>query len=216
MGSKINNIITKTFSYPLPDDYLYLTNSQNKTGSYTYTGPDKVWVFINNETKKLDSGLHYTERDDGEDIPTPAGYTKVCVDANTDPEILSILWQGDNDYSRLPTKVENLPDGSTYTRPDPTPPDHTFELMDCEYDLEAKAWKKPLPWKKPHMDWDGIRKGREGLLRESDLILSTKVLTDEQKAQLEEYRQKLRDIPSLFEGIDPWKVPFPDMPEGLR
>lgn len=216
MGTKTNNIISKTFSYPLPDDYLYQTNTQNKTGTFTYNGPDKVWVFVNNETGKLNSGLHYTEKDDGEDIPTPIGSTKVCLTAENDPELLSIVWLGDNDYSTLPQKVENLPDGAVYARPDPTPPDHTYELMECEYDFATKTWKKPFPWKKPHMSWDELRAARRGLLEESDNILATKILSDELKAELQVYRQKLRDMPDTFDGIDPWKVPFPEMPNGAR
>lgn len=215
MGSKTNNIITKTFSYPIPDDYLYQTNDENKVGTYTYTGPDKVWVFVDNATGKLVSGLCYTEHDDGEDVPTPAGQTKVCLTSENDPELLSIVWLGDNDYSALPQKEETLPDGSVYARTDPTPPDHTYEIMDCVYDFDSKSWVKPFPWKQPHMDWETLKTARVGLLAESDTILATKLLTTEQKAALEEYRQKLRDLPTTFAGIDPWKVPFPALPDGV-
>lgn len=216
MGSKINNIVTTTFSYPVPDDYLHQTNSQNKTGTYSYTGPDKLWVFVDNTTGKLPSGICYTERDDGEDIPTPEGWTKVCVDSETEPALLSMIWNGDNDYSALPTKTENLPDGHSYTRPDPTPPDHTYELMDCVYNVVTKSWNKPFPWKQSHMDWDQLKAARVALLNESDQILTTKQLTDEQKAAMEVYRQKLRDFPVTFAGIDPWKVSFPEIPDGVR
>lgn len=211
-----NTIITKTFSYPIPDDYLYQTNTENKTGSYTYTGPDKLWVFVNNDTGKLYSGICYTEKDDGEDVPNGIGQTKVLVTAEADPEILSMIWLGDNDYSALPTKAEELPDGSVYSRVDPTPPDHTYELMDCVYNLESQTWIKPFPWKKPHMDWDTLKAARINLLAESDKIIATKILTEEQAASLEVYRQKLRDLPTTFDGIDPWKVPFPTLPDGVN
>lgn len=216
MERKTNNIISKTFSYPVPDDYLHQTSAQNKTGTFTYNGPDKVWVFVDNETGKLKSGLHYTERDDGADLPTPVGMTKVCLTAENDPELLSIVWLGDNDYSTLPQKVENLPDGSTYSRPDPTPPDHTYELMECEYDFATQTWKKPFPWKKPHMTWEELRRARVGLLAMSDEILATKLLSDETKAEMQVFRQTLRDLPATFDGIDPWKVPFPELPNGAK
>lgn len=213
---KENTIITKTFSYPLPDDYLYQTNAENKVGTYTYTGPDKLWVYVDNDTGKLHSGICYTDNDDGEGVPTPIGQTKVLVTAEDDPEILSMVWLGDNDYSSLPTVAQELPDGSVYSRPDPTPPDHTYELMDCVYDIENKQWVKPFPWKKPHMDWDTLKDARTSLLAESDKIIATKILTEDQAAALEEYRQKLRDLPTTFAGIDPWKVPFPALPDGVN
>lgn len=211
-----NTIITKTFSYPVPDDYLHLTSAENKTGSYTYTGPDKLWVYVDNDTGKLHSGICYTESDDGEDVPTPAGQTKVLLTAENDPEMLSMVWLGDNDYSALPTISEDLPDGSAYVRADPTPPDHTYELMECVYDLENQTWVKPFPWKQPYMDWDTIKAARVNLLAESDKIIATKILTEEQSTALEEYRQKLRDLPTTFAGIDPWKVPFPQLPDGVN
>ena len=88
--------------------------------------------------------------------------------------------------------------------------------MECEYDLVAKAWKKPFPWKKPHMTWDELRAARVGLLGHTDEVLATKLLSDADKAELQEYRQKLRDLPATFDGIDPWKVPFPELPNGAR
>ena len=90
------------------------------------------------------------------------------------------------------------------------------ELMDCVYNLVSKSWNKPFPWKQPHMDWDQLKAARLGLLSESDQILTTKQLTDEQKAAMEVYRQKLRDFPDTFAGIDPWKVSFPEIPDGVR
>lgn len=210
MGERINKIVSKTFNYNLPDDYLHQTNSLNLSGSYTYNGPDKVWVFVDIETGKLMGGSYYTEKDDGDLIPTPENQKKVCLTADNDPIIISMICQ--QGYVEGPTKTENLPDGSTYERLDPTPPDHTYELMECEYDLENDSWKTPLPWKKPHMTWEILKLARNSMLNESDTILRTKLLSEEEIEKLQEYRQKLRDIPSTFAGIDPWKVPFPAMP----
>ena len=210
MGERVNTIVEKTFSYDLPDDYLHQTNTAGLTGTFTYNGPDRVWVFVDNNTRKLVSGLFYTEQDDGDLIPTDPNHTKVCVTAEHDPIIISmIVNQG---YLDLPTKEELLPDGSYYRRPDPTPPDHTYELTECEYDLTNNSWIKPFPWKKPHMDWDTLKLARNMMLKESDGIIRNNILSDEELTKLEAYRQTLRDIPSVFAGIDPWKVPFPNMP----
>lgn len=209
--AKTNNIIKKTFTYDIPDDYLYQTNTKGLTGTYTYEGPDKLWIFVDKETNKIFGSLIYTDAEDGDSVPTPEAAYKVCVDANVDPELVSMLFNV-VDYSTLPTVAEDLPDGSQYVRPISPPPDHTYELNDCVYDPVAKAWVKPLPWKQPHMTWDELKQARNMMLLGTDKVLVQNLLTDEQKIEFEAYRQLLRDLPVTFAGIDPWKVPFPDEP----
>ena len=60
--------ISKIFSYNLADDYLAQTNDLQKTALWTYNGPDKVWVFIDNETKKVFDNTYYTAEMDGAHI----------------------------------------------------------------------------------------------------------------------------------------------------
>ena len=61
------------------------------------------------------------------------------------------------------------------------------------------------------MDWETLKSVRDGMLLASDkkIVVST---DDTEKAAWETYRQKLRDLPRIFAGIDPWKVPFPAEP----
>jgi len=208
-----NTIIEHTFTYPVPDEYLHQTSNSNKTNTWTYRGPDKLWIWVNNNTGKPVSSFHVTERENGQDHPTPEGQTKVLIDPRKDPEIASIVWNR-IDYGTLEQVEEELPDGSIYAVPSPLPPDHTYEFMDCVYNISTQSWNKPLPWKKPHMTWDELKGARAGMLKASDSML-TGYLTDEQRAEWEEYRQKLRDLPTTFAGIDPWKVPFPRDPNSL-
>lgn len=211
MGIRETKIITKTCTYDLPDDYLHLTNALGKTGSYEYIGPDKLWIFIDEETSKPSSGQVLTERDDGDEVPTPQGRIKVFVDATIDTVMASMIWNN-KDYSVLPQLTESLPDGTTYTRPEIQPPDHTYEFMDCVYNTTTNEWVKPFPWKKPHVTWDDIKLARVAELAASDKVLATTLLSDEDKATYEVYRQKLRDLPVTFAGVDPWKVVFPVPP----
>lgn len=214
MGDRTNTIVSKTFNYDLPDDYLHQTNTDGLIGSFTYNGPNKIWVFINNDSRKLVSALYYTEKDDGDLIPTPEGQTKVCVTAEYDPVVISMIV--DQGYITGPTKEETLPDGSIYERLNSPPPDHTYELEEIEYDLEEGKWIKPFPWKKPHMTWETLKSARNSMLRESDMVIRNNVLSPADLEALEQYRQKLRDIPSVFAGVDPWKVPFPNMPLNIN
>ncbi len=210
MGIRENTIIKKTCTYDMPDDYLYQTNNLGLTGTYEYEGPDKLWIFVKEEDGKPFNGQVFTENDDGDLVPTPPGLIKVFVDANQETVLASMIWRH-KDYSYLPTQTENLPNGHTYTRPAVQPPDHTYEFMECVYNVNT-GWAKPFPWKQPHMDWEGITKARNALLAASDKVLATNLLSDEKKAEWETYRQKLRDLPADFAGVDPWKIPFPDEP----
>lgn len=214
MGERVNTIVAKTFEYNLPDDYLHETDTKKLKGTFTYKGPDKIWVFVDNDSKKLYNTVYYTEHDDGDLIPTGHNHTKVCLDAENDALMMSMLVQ--QSYDDLSKKQEILPDGSVYERIDPPMPDHTYDIDNVEYDFINNVWKTPFPWKKPYMSWDEIKNARNSLLRESDMIIKNNNLTESQLTSIESYRQKLRDVPTTFAGIDPWKVPFPDLPADIK
>ena len=204
-----NTPIVKTFTYDIADAYLYQTNSLKRTAQWTYKGPRYLWTFVDATTNKILSRFHYTERDNGADVPTPPGQIKVMVDAALDPEIASCI-HNEIVYGDLPHTTETLPDGSTYGHPNPIPPDHTYELTDIQYNSTTGKFVKPYPWKKPHIDWENFKLCRDAMLLASDSKMVT--ATDTEKAAWETYRQKLRDIPRIFAGVDPWKVPFPAEP----
>lgn len=205
-----NTRITKTFTYDIADAYLYQTNDLKRSAEWTYEGPQYIWCFADATTKKILGRFHYTERDNGADIVAPDGQIKILVDADKNPEIAS-LFHDEHVYGDLLHTVENLPDGSTYGHPDPIQPDHTYELEEIEWDEENQDFVKPYPWKKPHMTWDILKEVRNNLLRLSDSTIRT--ASDEDKLAWEEYRQALRDLTTTFDGIDPWKVPFPQSPD---
>lgn len=209
---KENERIEKTFVFDLPDQYLYQTNTLQKTGTWTYKGPRYLWIFADEETGKVKSTFHYTERDNGDVVPTPEGQIKIKVDANVNPEIAS-LCHNEWDYGvDLPQYVESLPDGSTYGHSDPQAPDHTYEITEILYDAETATFVKPYPWKKPHITWEEIMRWRDMNLNLSDLQYKN-AINPEKKAKWAEYRQILRDLPATFAGIDPWKIPFPPNPD---
>lgn len=205
-----NTIIEKSFKYNLPDDYLHQTSKLNKIGTWTYRGPSKMWIFADEKTGRVIGGFHYTEKDNGADVPTPEGQIKILVDAEKNPLIASMI-HNEIDYAKLPQHNETLPDGSTYNRPSSMPPDHTYELTHIVYDKKTAAFAEPLPWKQPHMTWEELKRARLSCLAASDNSIAQ--CTDpDLKKQWEEYRQTMRDIPTTFAGIDPWKVPFPPNP----
>jgi hypothetical protein len=204
-----NTPIVKTFTYDIADAYLHQTSSLKRTAQWTYKGPRYLWTFVDMSTNKIMSKFHYTERDNGADVPTPPGQIKVMIDAAIHPEIACCIHNEIN-YRDLPQTTEVLPDGSTYGHSNPIPPDHTYELTEIQYNSTTGQFVKPYPWKKAHMDWETLKTVRNNMLTATDQKIAA--ATDTEKAEWETYRQKLRDLPRIFAGVDPWKVPFPPEP----
>jgi hypothetical protein len=210
-----DNNITVEFTYPLPDAYLHTTTDLNKTGTWTYNGPDKLWVFVDSTTGNPNPGLVYTEKMDGMAIPTPPGQTKVFIDAANEPLIANMFYDM-TALSGLPKTEETLPDGSKFVMTDPIPPGLTYDVEKMVYDVAQGAWQTPLPFLEPVIDWEFVRTTRNNMLERADTILMTKLLTDDQRSAMADYKQALRDLTDTFAGVDPWKINFPDLPEGVE
>ena len=197
MADKENNIVSVPFTYDLPDEYLSQERTLNKTAEWTYNGPDKLWVFVFKDTNRLTGRHPLTEKEDGADVPTALDEVKVFIDATQDPLLATIL-QGHEvqDYSELETQEEELPCGNTYIRPKNPPPDHTYEYVDLEYNPDTGEFKKPYPWKKPHIDWDEIRNWRNGRLIAHDHKAPGDA-PQSVKDMWEAHRQELRDLPQV-------------------
>lgn len=204
-----NTYTEKTFTYNIADQYLYQTNKLKKTAEWTYKGPNKLWIFIDNTTNKVISRFHYTERDEGASVPTPEGQTKVLVDATVNPDIASLI-HNEWDYGSMPHTTEELPNNTFYGHVDPIPPDHTYELTEIKYDVTKGKFIKPYPWKQPHVTWDDVIAQRNNILAWSDMQYST--AADSDKPEWESFRITLRDLPTTFKDVDPWKVPMPHHP----
>lgn len=209
--------IEKTFTYNIPDDYLAQTNSLEKTGTWTYNGPETIYAFFRKSDGKYD-GRYLTSENDGAAYPTPLDQWKVEINAEENPLLCCILGADEiPDYAELPQVEEELPDGSVYRRPAVIPPDHAYELSEIVYN--GSTFVEPYPWKKPHVSWEDIRAWRNGLLKLSD----DRALPDMPAGVLEmweNYRQALRDLPQTYgaapgetPSIDPWKVQPPPSPD---
>lgn len=221
MTEKVNNHIDVTFTYDAPDDYLYQTNELGKTGTWTYNGPDKIWVFVYKDTNRL-TGQFLSEKEDGEHYPTPLDQIKVMIDCNVNP-LLPCLVGADEirDYNLLEQHEEELPCGNVYKRPLTPPPDHTYEMGEIVYNPATGDFDKPYPWKKPHSDWEMVRTWRNHALIGIDYKAPTDA-PESVRAAWEAYRQELRDLPQTHGAehagetptTDPWKVHMPKAPDG--
>lgn len=218
-----NTIVTKTFTYKVPNSMYGSSDSDGKTVTASYNGPDRCWVFVDtdgDEKGKLNvMPSEWTAEEDGETLPVPEGTTRIEVTVEDDPLVCAILNVGDSTVTIADqtTEEETLPDGSKFTYNGKPEIAETYKQKDdLEYDLSAESWKTPAYVDAPS-NWATVINVRNSMLEASD----SKIAPDQPDAVKDPwiaYRTKLRDLPATFkkgesDEVDAWKVPFPIAPD---
>ena len=203
--------ITKEFTYDIHDGYLEQTNAKGDDATASYTGPEKLWVFVAEATgaNKSDA-MQIDENWDDNGMPAPPGETKVELDCAGKDTLLCAIFLP-HTVTLTQTDVDtDLPAGyGKYSHPWPPYPDHCYERELIKYKKDTATvdntngdekhtdgdWE--LTWKQPWMTWEMIIELRNGMLDSSD----SKVSFDQPAAVKDpwvEFRQKLRDIPVTY------------------
>lgn len=190
------NIITKVFTYNIPDDYLSQERTLGKTAEWTYIGPEEVCLVVKRETNKY-AGKFLTHDHDMDNVPIAIDEYHVHVHCADHPLLCSIAHcETDKpDYADLDQHEELLPDGLTYKRPLHPPPDHTHDIRDIVFTPDGiPPDVSTFPWISNHSDWDRVRLWRNNLLELSDDKVNQYVPASVREPW-EEHRQMLRDMP---------------------
>ena len=123
------------FEYAIPDKYLHQTNELGKTATFTYKGPEKIWVFVEADTGKLvvgmDARAHNPEDEKEEaEMHKFAGlsHKAILVDANEQPLLATLAWMDNEPHENYPCKAWRDPDTNEvlYWETDPLIPDDAF------------------------------------------------------------------------------------------
>lgn len=216
--------ITRQFQYDLPDDYLSYETTLGLKADWTYTGPDKVWVFVDKKTNKLirNEGAHpYSDEVKYEKqlfaMERCGGVNSypVLVEFENDPLLIAAIAVPPPEMKDM--EVKNYYHHETgewiYARPNPTTPCHTIEIGDCEYDLDKKEWKKPYPWKVPHLNREDYINGYNARV-EFEKKINTSDFTEGQRKAWEEYLCEYESLLVKFEKYldTPWMIKEPENP----
>ena len=154
--------IVKTFKYLIPRGYT----EQRGTGelaTWTYKGPRYISLEVSaggqvNAAVPIESWEEYEDLTDN--MGSEENTTMLDCEDSGDALIATIFYGNrDSDISDsdvFPHIATTLPNGQVYKRPNPTAPDHTYERNNIRYDVAADEFKKPFPWFKPFMTWNGV------------------------------------------------------------
>jgi hypothetical protein len=192
------NNINITFTYDLADDQYYQTNDLKKVATNVYHGPEKVYVVVDASTNKLTGAQITSTQHEYYNKANTTTYS-VEVDCNEDTLICS-FFNGSVDPAKEES-FEDIPYSIPYCRPEPPLPDHTYDVLEVEYNPVTSSFKKPTVWKKPYVTWDDIGTAKLGW-RNNALAASDRQLSEDLPEALYnkmiEYRQYLRDFPIIY------------------
>lgn len=203
--------ITKNFTYDLPDEYLAQTNADGQTATASYTGPEKLWVFVDEATRENKSdAMPIDENWDDNGMPAPTGQTKVELDCKgADTLICAIFLPHSVTLSQTNVAVDLPEDYGTYVHAVPTLPDQTYERELLKYkpdtatvdndngDNMNRGGEWELTWKQPWVTWATMTQTRNDQLAMSDSKVSFDQ-PDSVKGPWVEWRQKMRDMPTVW------------------
>lgn len=207
----------KSFSFDIADRQYATTRELSRIASATYNGPDRVWVFIDEDTKLYNTQYApLTSLEDGDSVPCPVGTIKVEVIADSNPVVISMLKEDCVTYDDVSIVEETKPDGSKDTYNVVATLSQTYTIDNLTYDTENNTWNLgefiPAP-----VSWDEIKAVRNNMLTASDGKISPD-MPEAVKQPWLDYRKALRDLTVTYgygtdSEIEAWKVNFPEQPE---
>jgi hypothetical protein len=207
---------TVNFTYKVADEIFSTSDAAGNTASATYEGPDRIWVFVDEETGLFARNQpDLTTKDDGADVPSPMGTVKVELVAEDNPLIISIIRSDLATTLEQTIETELLPDGCTHKYNNPADIDQTYDIDQLVYDLNTNTWNTPV-YKESTQSWTDVIKVRNNMLLASDGKIAPD-MPEDIKATWVTYRAALRDLTTTFGyGTDAetpaWKVRLPEEP----
>jgi len=214
----------KLITYKIPNERYGTDDSEGKTSTVSYNGPDKLicWVINNEDVTRIVDAF---AEDELPDRPTPKNYTVVEIDATeSDENALRIALI----YGGIPSQRQLEVDNGVAELPNPAiaDPMHLREVYslpkamdnDC-INLDTMEWK-PLEYRTgdtADRDDASVRTIRDALLHPTDGKIAED-MPESLKQEWLDFRQQLRDLPSLTTNIPNNLIGYPtapDQPDGL-
>ena len=208
------------YTYDCPKD-KYLDGASVETVTENYNGPARLVALIDKETKLVEVTLREWEAYDGR--PDRVNCDNVVIDCSVDALVCEVLSDYHNvhldhgvpdQHTEAPAenrvmKTIVTPDGySEFTWHYPIHPDELYDSDRTTY--EDGAWKLVKNSNTDILgatDWTTIRSMRNGMLMNTDAIVSAPDAPADKKEPIIEMRQKLRDLPEELKDVDLVFVP---------
>jgi len=223
--------ITKTFLFPVPEQYCGDVQDDTEVGIATYIGPRYLrtrWPmpdsngFISDDWTQGCWGVD----DPSGFMPCPVDCVEVILDAEEYPMHAAMLYG----VAYEPDRVEVQVGPDSEPNADICDPLSLYESIiprSCGYDVVNSVWKTPqfrpdfaaaitVPdGETERFSWTVVRDLRNSMLSECDHRVSASDIPDSVKQPWLDYRQKLRDLPASWSdvGNSTYLIQWPFDPE---
>lgn len=225
----ISTTITVEYDLPLPNEYLVDHSfSEGKTRKETYVGPDKIYLQIGEDGREKSGPLTADDIADGR--PMPADVVEWFeIDCATNPLLCELRGQPvpkeDEEVERVVHPESPVIAGyPQYEYLTPIQPRDIFDkfsvqVVDGVPQVRPFTVNEGLFGADRELTWNDIRVHRDRQLESSDGKV-TDDMPEDLKNEWKEYRQLLRDLPSVMEaaGVSPniAYYMFPRNPDAKR
>lgn len=205
--------ITKQFTFKIPNDYLSDDFSKGLTGTWTYKGPETVYLQIDKESGKEQGWCLWEPRD--LERPCPLNIERIKLECATNPLLAYIC--NDMDHPEEATFKANrkwvvqyqAPEGyKSLFKPEKLEPRDIYDEFNIRYDFLTGEFDLPVKTfasvfkNTDKANWDEIRRSRNSLLENSDGKIGNDVPKDI-KDKWQKYRELLRDLPDALSKFSP-------------
>ena len=192
-----------TFTYDIQDDYCSGTFDLKRSAQYTYEGPDKIWIFVHNETGEIQNMNWFSQEEDGPNLEAPLGYTNVEIDCSANPLACELIGSNQYDWDRTQQEMNSidLPNGDTYTYPKYPEPNHTYSTEDIKYNIDTGTFT--------YNNFEGWRTWEEI----EDLVKNKLKRVDEQLTRINDFPESLLTALTEYKNtLDTFLVDWADIP----
>lgn len=227
--------VSVEFTYPIWDEWRKNSFTEGRTGTFTYEGPEFLTFEVTNNPESEDhgkeSGWCLWEKRDLE-RPSGGDITRVTVDCKEQPLLCEIgndcgredliLMRRQRDWEILWDAPDGYPDVE-YTQE--LEPRDIYNDADITYDFETDTFNIGVrDWaatgSKMDLTWPEVRDLRDQMLHETDAKVGQTDAPQEIQDAWIDYRQRLRDLPSVMQGLgyEPWQavMMFPNQPKDMK
>lgn len=216
----------------MPDEPWKPTRNNNLTVELMYTGLRYHVFSVENDTNRIWAIEWSGDKvENGGDVAefVHEGHSFYLLDAKEDPQAAAFLTGDDKvitpvaDYT---FEVPNHPDADgnptidnedfVYEYPKDAMVRHCYQSSELFYDAGTKAFTFPgyndhsqlISKEVLFASFAEIQKDIEDALADSD-----NVYDEDDKKELEDHIQWLKDAPTVFADVDCWKIPYPTIPQ---